>query len=294
MEYSRKFYSHGVPLEMEIVLPESREQNLEIPAVILCHGHSRHRNDGLHILAETLAECGIAAFRFNFRGCGKNASNKYFEYCASEWPYDLIQAINYVQTLPFIDRERIGVAGISMGACTTIYTAGMDKRVKSLVSMSGIGDCRQWMEYVWKSQGGDFTEFEKTVYERARISAATGSAHMVNVLDMYHFPEKDRKDKIIEGFLDDEVSEYIAWETMQELLMYKPIEHCSQISQPIFFLVGGEDFLVPKEQSENMYQAVASSKKKFKEYPGVEHNIPVDPQCKTAFADIATWFCETL
>lgn len=294
MEYKKTLYLYGTPSDLEIGLPDKEIEGKKFPAVILCHGFSRHRNDGLSVLAKELNEMGFVTFRFDFRGCGEHAVHKYFEYCASEWPRDLVQAVNYAESLPFVDRERIGVTGISMGACTVVYTAGMDTRIKSVAAMSGIADCREWLHYVWDSQGGDFEEFVSSVYEQARISAATGNAHMVNVLEMYHMPQDERDRVTIEAIFDANNSEYIAWNVMQELLMYKPIEHCPDITQPIFFLTGSEDLLVPQEQSQKMYDAVSSEKKKIKEYPGVDHNIPIDPQREIVFADIIQWFRETL
>ncbi len=294
MEYSKTLYLYGTPTDLEVGLPKGMTEGKQFPAVILCHGFSRHRNDGLQVLAETLNEQGFVTLRFDFRGCGEHAAHKYFEYCASEWPRDLVQAVNYAESLPFVDRARIGAAGISMGACTVVYTAGMDERIKSVAAMSGIADCREWLHYVWDSQGGDFGEFVKSVYEQARISAATGNAHVVNVLEMYHMARKDRDHAVLEAVFDANNSEYIAWHVMQELLMYKPVEHCPGITQPIFFLTGGEDTLVPKENSQRMYNAVLSQKKKMKEYPGVEHNMPIDPQRNLIFADITDWFRETL
>lgn len=290
MESIKQFFTSGIPTTVEIEIPENMEKCNNLPAVILCHGHSRHRNDGLDVLSHMLAEKGIAVFRFDFRGCGKDARRKYFEYCASEWPADLIHAINYVESIPCIDKSRIGIAGISMGACTSVYVAGSDTRVKTVVSMSGIGDCYEWMEYVWKCQGGDFAEFKQSVLQEARIAAATGESKLVNVLEMYHFPEADKNAKLMEALADENSSEYIAWDSMQELLMYKPLEKCPNITQPIFFLVGGDDFLVPHEQSEKMYETVKSKEKLLKVYPGMEHNIPADPKKKTAFADIVDWY----
>lgn len=295
MEFLRKFYSHGIPAEVIIECPdEVLQSGKKYPTVILCHGHSRHKNDGLDVLSHMLVREGFLVFRHDFRGCGDKAVNKYQLYCATEWPSDLINLINYVESLGCTDTEKLGVAGISMGACTTVYVSGIDKRIKSLVSMSGIGDCYSWMQYVWKTMGGDFEEFKKSVNEAARFAAATGEVEIRNVLDMYHFPDKDREDKILEPFAFPGNCEYIAWDTMQELLMYKPLEKCPSITQPVFFLTGEEDVLVPHEQTEKMYEAVASKVKKKKDYKGVEHNIPMDPQRELAFADICTWFKETL
>lgn len=291
MEYHKVFYSHGVSCSLIIECPgQELTGSKKYPAVILCHGHSRHKNDGLDGLSHMLAQEGFLTIRFDFRGCGKEAARKYYLYCASEWPYDLIHVINYAMSLGCVDEQRIGVAGISMGACTAVYTAGMDKRIKAVVSMSGIGDCYEWMKHVWDWQGGDFSQFVRSVNEEASAAAATGTSQMKNVLEMYHFPAKDKADKILEGITDPDACEYIAWDSLQELLFYKPLEQCHNIEQPIFFLTGGADELVPHEQSERMYHAVSSKVKKIKDYPGVEHNIPVDPQSRAAFTDITEWF----
>lgn len=295
MEYRKVFYSHGVSCDVIIECPgQDLSCGVKYPTVILCHGHSRHKNDGLDGLSHMLVHEGFLTIRFDFRGCGDAAKKKYYLYCASEWPYDLIHVINYAMSLGCVDKQRIGVAGISMGACTAIYTAGFDKRIKAVVSMSGIGDCYEWMQYVWNWQGGDFNQFVESVNEEAAIAAATGSSRLKNVLEMYHFPLKDKADKILEGVVDPDACEYIAWDSLQELLFYKPIEQCPNIDQPIFFLTGGADELVPHEQSEKMFQSVSSEVKKLRNYPGVEHNIPVDPQCHTAFADITEWFKQYL
>lgn len=295
MEFTRKFFSHGVPCSVIIECPDDvLVAGKKYPTVILCHGHSRHKNDGLDVLSHMLAEQGFLTFRHDFRGCGDEAVQKYQLYCVTEWPGDLISLINYVESLGCTDTEKLGVAGISMGACTTVYVTGIDKRIKSAVSISGIGDCYTWMQYVWEYMGGDFEEFQSSVNEAARFHAATGQMQIRNVLDMYHFPKADLEAKILEPFAFPGNCEYIAWETMQELLMYKPIEQCPKITQPIFFLTGGEDVLVPHEHSQHMYDAVASELKKLKNYEGMEHNIPMDPQNVVAFRDICDWFKETL
>lgn len=295
MEYQKHFFSHRIPVPVIIESPEPlAESGKKYPAIILCHGHSRHKNDGLDVLSHVLTKAGFLTFRFDFRGCGDEAVHKYHFYCVSEWPSDLVQAINYALSLGCVDPGRIGVAGISMGACTVINVAGTDKRIKSVVSMSGIGDCYTWLKYVWEQQGGDFEELKRSADTAAGYAAATGEAQIRNVLEMYHFSQKDLAGKLLEPFTAPGNSAYIAWETMQELLRYKPIEQCKNIDQPVFFLTGSEDFLVPHSQTEDMYQAVSSKVKKHKDYEGVEHNMPMDPKREAVFADICKWFLETL
>ena len=49
MEYQKHFFSGGTPRTITIALP-SDDLTVKYPAVILCHGHSHHKNDGLDAL----------------------------------------------------------------------------------------------------------------------------------------------------------------------------------------------------------------------------------------------------
>lgn len=51
---------------------------------------------------------------------------------------DVMRSIDYLQTLPFVDGERIGSMGISGGGTTLMYTAALDERLKANV-ISGAG-----------------------------------------------------------------------------------------------------------------------------------------------------------
>ena len=47
--------------------------------------------------------------------------------------WDAIRSIDYLQTRPEVDKERIGCVGLSWGGTHTAYTAALDERIKSAV-----------------------------------------------------------------------------------------------------------------------------------------------------------------
>lgn len=285
-------FSDGISLSAYVFTPDSGTK--PFPAVVLCHGHSRDKSDGLERLAERLCKNGFIVIGADFRGCGARAAHKYRLYCTEEWPRDLYNIIYYAQQLPCVDPERIGVAGISMGAATAVYAGGMDERIRSIVAMAGIADCEKWLETVWDNNGGDWNAFLRRVKEDKEQAVVTGESALVPTLEMYHAPQQEQEELKREGFFNRGINAYLSLDSIENLLWYKPIEKCGGITAPIFFLHGRDDDLVDPENSQRMYQAVKAEKKKIEIYGGMGHNLPCDPACDRMFEDIIEWFLQTL
>jgi dienelactone hydrolase len=50
---------------------------------------------------------------------------------------DVIAALDYLQGLPFVDRDRIAVGGVSLGGLVSVMAAARDRRFRALISMAG-------------------------------------------------------------------------------------------------------------------------------------------------------------
>jgi dienelactone hydrolase len=72
---------------------------------------------------------------FVSRGYGKKASDVMRG--AQAEAEDVIAALDYLQSLPFVDRERVAVGGVSLGGLVSVIAAARDPRFKALISMAG-------------------------------------------------------------------------------------------------------------------------------------------------------------
>jgi dipeptidyl aminopeptidase/acylaminoacyl peptidase len=54
-----------------------------------------------------------------------------------EYVYDLMRAVDYLQTRPEVDGDRIGMLGLSMGGMEALLLAALDTRVQVAVSVGG-------------------------------------------------------------------------------------------------------------------------------------------------------------
>jgi alpha/beta superfamily hydrolase len=104
--------------------------------VVVCHPHPLRGGDmDNHVvtgICRALAERGITALRFNFRGTG--GSDGRHDDGRGERD-DVIAALDALVAQAGIDSERIGLAGYSFGAAMTLRAAD-DPRVRALALVS--------------------------------------------------------------------------------------------------------------------------------------------------------------
>jgi len=105
------------------------------PTVCVCHGIPSGNppdpdDGGYPLLAEKLCGEGFAVFIFNFRGTGASGGNLDMP----GWTRDLGAAIDYLGTLPEVDRSHLMLLGFSGGAAVSVYVAAQDRRVSSVVA----------------------------------------------------------------------------------------------------------------------------------------------------------------
>jgi pimeloyl-ACP methyl ester carboxylesterase len=100
------------------------------PVIFLCHGFKSNRSE-LLTLAATLQENGYNVFLFDMRAHG-SSSVKLSTLGVTE-SEDLVAAINRVTERPEVDKERVGIWGVSLGAYAALSAALKSEKVKALV-----------------------------------------------------------------------------------------------------------------------------------------------------------------
>jgi len=130
------FSSRGQPsLLLEGVFHAPIDAEL-VPIIILCHPQpaSSDMHDTLNIaLARRLAETGILALRFNFRGVGKSQGR---QTDGQLEPLDLAGAIDYALSESGGNPAKICVIGHGFGAYIALLYAPFDTRIRTVVSIS--------------------------------------------------------------------------------------------------------------------------------------------------------------
>jgi hypothetical protein len=127
-------------------------------------GGRRYLPPGVRSMALTAVQQGYMAVAI--RWFGESYGEHYREAVANlalrhpnctglgKWVWDAARLLDYLYTLPQVDRNRIGIAGHSLGGKMALYAAAMDDRIKAVVfSEGGIGfDFSNYSDYWYFDQ----------------------------------------------------------------------------------------------------------------------------------------------
>jgi hypothetical protein len=128
-----RFSVAGLELEGALHMPSGETL---LPAVV-CHPHplfgGEMSNNVVSAICNALAQAGIAAFRFNFRGVG-GSQGSFAEGVGEQ--EDVKAALAFVSSITGIDKDRIGLVGYSFGAMVALPVALQGERVQALALIS--------------------------------------------------------------------------------------------------------------------------------------------------------------
>ncbi|MBA7619714.1 hypothetical protein ES703_27055 [subsurface metagenome] len=122
----------GINISGQLYLPTGKAPH---PTVCVCHGIPARVPDpgearGYPLVAERICREGFAVLIFNFRGTGASGGNL----DVLGWTRDLKVVIDYLCTLPEVDKSRLSLLGFSGGAAVSVYVASQDSRVSCVAA----------------------------------------------------------------------------------------------------------------------------------------------------------------
>lgn len=141
-----KFNARHFKLAGRLFFPENFDENTQHSAIVVSHPTSADMNQTSSIYASRLAENGFLALAFDAAYQGQSEGEpRYIEDPANRTE-DIMYAIDYLVTLPYVDAERIGAMGICAGGGYTINAAKVDKRIKAVAGVAAASSGQAYRE----------------------------------------------------------------------------------------------------------------------------------------------------
>ncbi len=120
----------------------------KVPGVLLCHGFAGNKIGRYRIyvlIAQKLAQAGIASLRFDFRGCGESEGD-FSDITVESEVSDALKGLEFLRDHPSIDSSSIGILGNSFGGAIAVQTAFQDNNIRSLALLAALFDSVQWRQ----------------------------------------------------------------------------------------------------------------------------------------------------
>jgi pimeloyl-ACP methyl ester carboxylesterase len=173
-----------VTLAGSLVLPSEEGP---FPAVILLSTSMAEDRDAsrsgfgpLRVMAQYLAEAGIASVRWDDRGMGESTGRQTYQYTIADFLGDASAAVGFLKARKEIAPERIGVMGISLGGMLSVLVASQQPDLAFIIPISGpVPDLRtvnyRYRRRTLESQGRSTEEIANILDIEARVVEVTMS-----------------------------------------------------------------------------------------------------------------------
>lgn len=253
------FYSEGTRLSGDLFVPEGLQPNEKRAGVVLCHGYTGVRNLYLPDTAAALTKAGYVVLTFDYKGWGDSDGPK-----SRLSPYgrviDAQAAVTFLGAQPMVDPDRLGLYGTSYGGATVVWTAAVDPRVRTIVSVVGVGDGRRWMRSVRRPD--EFVDLlQKAEADRVR-RVMTGASEFAD-RNAVLLPDRQSAELAAAarrgnpGAVGEIPLEYI-----DDTLGFHPEWVVDKIApRPVLFITSDDDRLVPPEESQSLFAKAGEPKK---------------------------------
>ncbi len=295
MRVDIEFDAEGATLRGWLYLPD--EARTPAPCVVMAHGFSAVKEQGLDKFGAVFAAAGLGALVFDNRNFGASDGEPRQEIDPWQQVRDYRHAISYAQTLDAVDATRIGIWGTSSSGGRVLAVAAFDRRVACVVSMvPAVGDAGA----VHRRLQPELTAAELARFDADRAARFAGEPPaMIPVVAADEGAPCALPGRDCWAFFEASQARAPAWRnevTLRSVELgreFEPGIYMASISPtPLLMIVGSHDALTPTDQALAAFER-ALQPKRLVLLPG-GHFEPYAALFEQASAAARDWFLEHL
>lgn len=173
-----EFSSDGLKCAADLYHPDEQKYPSPRPALVIGHGFSIVK-EALAEQARYLAEAGYIVLAIDYRTFGVSEGEPRGQLFPLNEVEDFRNALTFLEGVPDVDNNRLGIWGVSFGGGIVLYTAAVDRRVKAVVAQSPVVNGRQWMRGLRSAE--EWEELQDRLLEDRRKRFQSGEGSLVPV-----------------------------------------------------------------------------------------------------------------
>ncbi len=290
---------YGIELAGDLYTPKTMDKNSKYPAIVIGPPYGGVKEQGPGVYANQLAQRGFVALAFDPSYNGESGGEPRHLSSPEIFTEDFSAGVDYLGSLDYVDREKIGALGICGSGGFALSAAAEDTRIKAVVTsamydISGMGNSmdnetrNNILKGISEQRWNDF-ETGEPAYKRT-------------------YPENAPLDELLDNLTGVDVEWWTfyglkrGWHpnaggsftnsSMQSFLNYSLLDHIDSISpRPVLMITG--DIAHSRSISEEIYKKAAEPKELYV-VPGAMHIDLYDDVSKIPFDKIEDFFNKNL
>ena len=289
----------------DLFLPKNLDKNKKYPAIIVGHPMGAVKEQSADLYAQKMAERGFVTLAIDLAFWGGSQGEPRNAVSPDMYAETFSAAVDFLDTLPYVDREKIGVIGICGSGSFAISAAKIDPRLKAVATcvMYDMGEVNR--TGLKRSQTLEQRKaiLEKAAKQRdAEFSGAkplytSGTPHEINdkstpiEKEFYDFYRTPRGEVTPPGATPDTTTHPTLTSNVKFMNFY-PFNDIDTISpRPMLFITGEKAH--SREFSEQAYK-LAAEPKELVVVPGAGHVDLYDRTGLIPFDKLAEFFKKNL
>ena len=289
----------------DLFLPKDLDKSKKYPAIIVGHPMGAVKEQSAVLYAQKLAEQGFVTLAMDLAFWGASQGQPRNGVSPDMYAETFSAAVDFLDTLPYVDRERIGILGICGSGSFAISAAKIDPRLKALatVSMYDMGEAnrsglkhaqsveqrKKILEAAARQRDVEFAGGEP-VYTSGTVHRLTPESSPIE-REFYDFYRTPRGEVTPPG-MTDRTTTHPTLTSNVKFMNFYPFNDIETISpRPMLFITGEKAH--SREFSEDAFRRAAEPKE-LVVVPGAGHVDLYDRTGLIPFAKLTEFFRTSL
>lgn len=285
----------GLTLAADLYYSKDTDLSHQHPALLVGSPYGGVKEQGPGIYAQNMAKRGFIVVTFDESYNGYSGGQPRHISSPDIFVEDFSATVDFLGTRPFVDRDRIGAIGICGSGSFALSAAGIDPRIKAVVTASMIDISAT--DAVYTPEQKRATQLQ--IAEQRYVDFETG--HPVMGARGYALQWDEKTNPVARefgefyatprGYHPNAIGQF-SWSSEPSFMNFNLLDHVDDIApRPIMLIVGTAAF--SRSFSDEVY-AKAAGPKELVEVPGATH-IDLYDQCdKIPFEKINAFFTQNL
>jgi uncharacterized protein len=272
----------GQRISGNLFVPNNMNRSSRNPAIVVSHPMGAVKEQSANLYAQKLAEQGFVTLSIDLAYWGSSEGEPRNVVAPDNYAESYNAAVDYLRTVDYVDRERIGALGICGSGSFVISAAKIDPRIKAVGTVSmydmgaanrdGLGNSvtleqrRETLAQAAAQRDAEFTGAAPE-YTSGTVHELTADSSPVE-REFYDFYRTSRGSYTPEG-ATAQTTTHPTLTSNTRFLNYFPLEEIETISPRPMMIVTGEQ-AHSREFAEAAYQRAAEPKQ-FVLVPGAGH-----------------------